>query len=139
MKVKVLNIGVVKKDNKILLRKKPDGSEPYKETWYMFGGIVENGTNPNDSLKEMIFNQTNIQIDVVENISWDTEIKVDHDGTLTQFIYLNSICEYVSGDLDIKDDKIEKLEYIDINDLVNYDIVPPAVKLLKELNYLNKF
>ncbi len=136
MKIKVLNIGIIKKDNKILMRKKPAGSKPYKETWYMFGGIVENGLNPNEALKEMIYNQANININISENISWDTEIKEDHDGILTQFIYLNSICEYISGDLIIKDDKIEKLEFIEIDNLKSYDIVPPAFKLLKELHYI---
>ncbi len=136
MQIKVLNIGVVKKDNKILMRKKPDGSKPYKETWYSFGGIVEDGINPNDALKEMIYNQTNIIVKVIENISWDTEIKEDHDGVLTQFIYLNSICEFVSGELEIKDNNIEKLDFIEMNNLSDYDIVPPSVKLFKELGYI---
>lgn len=136
MEIKVLNIGVVKKDDKILMRKKPNGALPYKETWYMFGGVVENGINPNEALKEMIFNQTNIKVKIIKNISWDTEIKHDLDGIEKQFIYLNSVCEFISGDLQIKDKNIEKLEYIAINELGDYDIIPPAVKLFKELNYL---
>ena len=32
MKTKVLHIGIVEHDRKILMGKKPEGSEPYKET-----------------------------------------------------------------------------------------------------------
>lgn len=41
MVIKVLNIGVIQKEDTILMRKKPDGSLPYKETWYIFGCIIE--------------------------------------------------------------------------------------------------
>ena len=41
MKTKILSIGIIKNGNTILLRKKPDGSAPYKETWYLFGGEVD--------------------------------------------------------------------------------------------------
>ncbi len=38
MKTKILNIAVIENNGKVLMRKKPDGSLPYKETWYLFGG-----------------------------------------------------------------------------------------------------
>ena len=49
MKTKVLNIAVIEYEGKILMRKKPDGSLPYKETWYAFGGEVTEGKNPEEA------------------------------------------------------------------------------------------
>lgn len=36
----------MKKDDAILMRKKPDGSPPYKETWYIFGAGATSDVAP---------------------------------------------------------------------------------------------
>lgn len=137
MKTKVLNIAVIKHNGKILMRKKPDGSLPYKETWYSFGGEVVNGKTPEDAAKEIVKMQTGLNIKLRENLSWDTEIKIDLDGETKQFIYLNSLYDYIDGELKIGENQnIEKLEWIPIEELKNYDIVPPSIILFKKLGYL---
>jgi ADP-ribose pyrophosphatase YjhB (NUDIX family) len=137
MKTKILNIAVIEKDGKILMRKKPDGSLPYKETWYSFGGEVLDGISPEEATKKIVKDQASINIKLRENLSWDTEIKKDLDGIQKRFIYLDSLYDYVDGDLCIGEDQnIEKLEWISINELSNYDIVPPSVILFKKLGYL---
>lgn len=136
MKTKVLNIAVIENNGKILMRKKPDGSLPYNETWYSFGGEVKEGISPEEAAKEIVKAQTGIDIKLRENLSWDTEIKKDLDGEVKQFIYLDSLYDYVSGELKIgKNENIEKLEWVAIEDLVKYDIVPPSVILFKKLGY----
>ena len=137
MKTKVLSIAVIEHEGKILMRKKPAGSPPYKETWYSFGGEVISGKSPEDAAGEMVKQQTGIDIRLRENLSWDTEIKNDLDGDLKQFIYLDSLYDYVDGELVIGDNEnIEKLEWIPIENLDEYDIVPPSVILFKKLGYL---
>lgn len=136
MKIKILSIGVVKKDNDILFRKKPDGSLPYKETWYIFGGEV--GTteiDPDQALILQVKEQAGITISIIDRIGWDTEIKKDHDGEEKLFIYLDSLCSYVSGELKLGTG-IEKLEWVPIDQLSKYDIVPPSVTLFKKMGYL---
>ena len=137
MKTKVLNIVVIEHDGKILMRKKPDGSLPYKETWYSFGGEVTNGIRPEVASQEIVKLQTGINIKLRENLSWDTEIKKDLDGEIKQFIYLDSLYDYVDGELQIGENQnVEKLEWIPIEKLSEYDIVPPSTILFKKIGYL---
>jgi len=137
MKTKILNIAVIEHNGKILMRKKPDGSLPYKETWYLFGGEVNNGISPEEATKELVKLQTGINIKLRENLTWDTEIKNDLDGERKQFIYLDSMYDYIDGELKIGEDQnIEKLEWIPVEDLPKYDIVPPSIVLFNKLGYL---
>ena len=135
MDTKVLIIGIVKKDGAILMRKKPDGSAPYKETWYIFGATATPSISVDDAIKAEIFQKSGVKVSVKNKISWDTEIKHDLDGIEKFFVYLDVICEYESGELTLSEG-IEKLEWIKIEDLDNYDIVPPSRILFKKLGYL---
>ena len=110
MKTKILIIAVVVKDDSILMRKKPDGSLPYKETWYLFGAELESGKTIEDSIKDELLNKTGVKIELDKQLSWDTEVKKDLDGEVKQFVYLDVLCSFVFGDLKIGDEAIEKLE-----------------------------
>jgi ADP-ribose pyrophosphatase YjhB (NUDIX family) len=135
MKTKVLVIAVIKKGEAILMRKKPEGSLPYRETWYLFGGELEPGKTPEEAAQGIVLAQTGVKIRVVEQSSWDTEVKADLDGEVKQFVYLDAIFEYVSGDL-VAGAGIEKLEWAPIEKLAEYDIVPPSRALFQKLGYL---
>jgi 8-oxo-dGTP pyrophosphatase MutT (NUDIX family) len=136
MQTKVLVIGVVKNGNKVLMRKKPDGSLPYKETWYLFGGEISGQSAPEAAIEEAVLSQTGATVKAREKFSWDTEIKHDLDGVEKYFVYLDMLCEYVSGDL-VPGEGIEKLEWVEIRDLAEYDIVPPSRKVFEKLGYLH--
>lgn len=137
METKVLNIAVIENNGRILMRKKPDGSPPYKETWYIFGGEVTNGKSPEETAKEIVKLQTGINIKLRKNLGWDTEIKKDLDGKLKQFIYLDSLYDYIDGELKIGENQnIEKLEWIPIENLEKYEIVPPSKILFRKLGYI---
>lgn len=136
MKTTILIIGVIKNGDKILLRKKLDGSPPYKETWYIFGAELNaENQNPEEVLKAILKKQTGIEIKPTERLGWDTETKPNHDGEITFYVYLDYLCEYVSGDL-VPAEGIEKLEWASISELGNYDLVPPSRKLFTKLGYL---
>jgi ADP-ribose pyrophosphatase YjhB (NUDIX family) len=137
MKTKVLVIGVVEKDGKVLMRKKPEGSLPYKETWYLFGGELTAGVTVEQAIINQVKNQTGIDIKITKKPSWDTEIKADLDGEVKMFIYLDTLCRYITGDLKILDPSIEKLHWIAKDDLENYEIVPPSRELFKKLGYIS--
>lgn len=136
MKKTVLVIGIIKDGNRILLRKKPDGSPPYKETWYLFGGELNaDNQDPEGVLRSTLRKQAGIDIKPVERLGWDTETKPDRDGNTTFYIYLDYLCEYTSGEL-VPAEGIEKLEWVPIEQLSNYDLVPPSRKLFKKIGYL---
>jgi len=136
MQTKVLIIGVVKKDGAILMRKKPDGSPPYKETWYMFGAEVTSDVDPGQALIDEVRAKSGVTVAVKNKFSWDTETKHDLDGIEKFFVYLDVECEYVSGDIQIAEG-IEKIEWIKPENLSSYDIVPPSRVLFEKLGYLN--
>jgi len=135
MKVKILVVGIVRKGNKILLRKKPKGSPPYKETWYLFGGELVGVSTPEKAIQSQLEKQAGIKIKMIKQLSWDTEVKKDRDGERKLFVYLDCMCEYVSGKLQPAKG-IERLEWVNIKELSKYDHVPPSRKLLKKLGYL---
>lgn len=135
MLIKILVIGIVKKGNSILLRKKPEGSPPYKETWYLFGGELTGDTTPEEVIQSQLEKQVGIKIKMIESLGWDTEVKEDHDGKRKLFVYLDCLCEFLSGEL-LLGEGIERLEWVNINDLNNYDHVPPSRKLLEKIGYL---
>lgn len=135
MEIKILIIGIIKKDNQILLRKKPEGSLPYKETWYLFGGELRVDETIEKTIQQTLKEQAGIEVKTMDPIGWDTEVKKDIDGIEKYFVYLDLICQYVSGEL-TPGEGIEKLEWSDIDKLGSYDHVPPSRIVLKKLGYL---
>lgn len=135
MQTKVLIVAVVKKDGSILMRKKPEGSPPYKETWYIFGAEATPYVDSDQAIIDEVKSKSGINIKVIKKISWDTEIKNDLDGVEKFFIYLDVECEYESGE--IITDGIEKIEWVRPEDLSHYDIVPPSRILFEKLGYSN--
>lgn len=135
MKTKILVIGVVKKGDSVLMRKKPDGSLPYKETWYIFGGELTPDVTYEQAIVDEVRSKAGVVVKLTEKLSWDTEVKHDIDGEEKLFVYLDTICDYVSGDL-VPAEGIERLEWVPISELANYDIVPPSRILFKKLGYI---
>lgn len=136
METKVLVVAIIEKDGKILLRKKPDGSPPYTETWYIFGAKLVAGQDIEATLQSHVRAQAGIGIQLNKQLGWDTEVKADLDGVVKQFVYLDVSCRYVSGELRPASG-IEKLEWVATEDLVHYDNVPPSKKLFKKLGYIS--
>jgi hypothetical protein len=135
MKNKILVIGVIEREDSILMRKKPDGSKPYKETWYSFGAESTGEDTPENIFKTWVFKELGIKIEIKKRLGWDTEVKVDHDGEIKNFVYLDILCEYISGETKIPDGA-EKVEWIPKEELSSYEIVPPSITLFKKLGYL---
>lgn len=135
MQTKVLIVGVVKKDGAILMRKKPAGSPPYKETWYIFGAEATSDVDPDQAIIDEVRVRSGVSVVVTNKISWDTEVKHDLDGIEKFFVYLDVECEYISGDI-VVGEGIEKIEWVQQEDLSSYDIVPPSRILFEKLGYL---
>ncbi len=138
MKTKVLIVAVVENENgEILLRKKPAGSPPYEQTWYIFGAEFMAGEELDAVLANHIEKQTGIKSEIVDRLGWDHEIKPDIDGETKHFIYLDVLSRYVSGELTLSPG-VEKLEWVAKDKLHEYDNVPPSVKLFKKLGWIKE-
>lgn len=102
METEVLIVSVVMKHNAVLMRKKPEGPAPYKETWCIFGATATPEMSPDDSIVNEVKNKAGINIAIKNKISWDTEVKNDIDGIQKFFIYLDVLCEYVIASKSIR-------------------------------------
>ena len=136
MQTKVLIVAVVKKDGAILMRKKPDGSPPYKETWYIFGAEATSNVDPDQAIIDEVRSKSGVNVTVTSKISWDTEVKNDLDGIEKFFVYLDVECEYGSGEIVVAEG-IEKIEWVNPENLSLYDIVPPSRILFEKLGYIS--
>lgn len=130
-------MSIVEKDDTILFRKKPIGSKPYTETWYLFGVELVSGNDPQETLVTYLQKTIGISVTIIKSLGWASEVKEDTDGEMTQFIYLDTLCAYISGEPQIPQGA-EKIEWLSKNSLSSYDIVPPAVDLLTRVGYLSK-
>src|SRR5579872_1417228 len=133
---KELIIAVIEKDGSILMRKKLQGSPPYKESWYSFVCDRIPGQDDSATIKNYLEDVLGINVEVnLKSVPFGTEIKKDHDGTEKNFIYINLLCKYISGNPKIPQGA-ERVEWIPKDKLNEYNIIPPAVKLLKVLGYM---
>lgn len=136
MQTKVLIVAIVENDNgDILLRKKPAGSPPYLETWYIFGAELAPGEDIQLTLRQHIIKQAGVSTTIASELSWDVEVKADIDGVVKQFVYLDVLCRYDSGELRLSEG-VERLEWVPKTELIEYDNVPPSVKLFHKLGYI---
>lgn len=133
---KTLIIAVIENDDAILMRKKPFGSEPYKETWYLFGCELISDQDNSTTLKNYLKTEFGVDVEVNgEQISFANEVKMDHDGIEKFFTYINMQCRYLGGTL-VVPKGLERVDWVPKEKLANYDLVPPSVLLLKKLGYL---
>ena len=136
MLTKVLIVAIVENEQgDVLMRKKPDGSPPYTETWYIFGAELQPGEDIAETLRVHIKNQVGIEAELVDRLGWDDEVKADLDGVTKQFIYLDVCSRHVSGEITLTPG-IEKLEWVPKNKLHEYDLVPPSRKLFTKLGWV---
>lgn len=137
MDTKVLIVAVVENENgDVLLRKKPEGSPPYEQTWYIFGAELMAGEDIEKTLVAHVQKQAGVTVAFRQRVGWDTEIKNDLDGVRKHFVYLDVICDYVSGEI-TWGEGIETIEWVPRSKLAEYDNVPPSVELFKQLGYIN--
>ncbi len=136
IQTKNLIIAVVDKGDALLMRKKPIGSAPYEETWYLFGCERISGQEDSMTMKDYLKKEIGIEVEVdLKSIPSAEETKPDHDGITKHFTYINLLCHYKSG-VPLLPKGTEKIEWLPKDKLADYDLVPPSVKLLKGMGYM---
>lgn len=135
LETKTLLMAVIKDADRILMRKKPAGSPPYKETWYLFGCEPDSNQKNEAILADYLEEALDIKTSSIKQIEEDVEIKKDIDGITKKFIYKDFKCIYQSGTPKIPQGA-EDVRWIPVDKLSEYDIVPPTIKLLKKIHIL---
>lgn len=136
MKSRIIVVGLIKKDNRILLGQKPPGKGPYPDTWHLPGGGVNlEEENCEDAIIREITEETGLQVKNLSKVAWDTDIEPDKNGEETYYIFLQFSCDYASGLLLVGDD-IASFEWVDVNSLSNYNLNKPTKVLLEKLGYI---
>src|SRR3989344_8229566 len=123
---KKLLIAVIQNGDKILMRKKPAGSLPYKETWYLFGCEPKPDQEDSSTLTQYAKENLGIDIHSIVPIGEDSEVKQDYDGLVKKFVYVSFDCFYRNGIPKVPAGA-ESVEWIAKDKLHKYDIVPPSV------------
>lgn len=72
---------------------------------------------------------------MTQRLGWDTEVKPSEQEVETFYIYLDTLCEYISGELK-PGPGIFHLEWVDIEKLGEYELNPPTNKLFRRVGYL---
>lgn len=134
MKTVLMAIAVIRKDDQILIRKFDPNRNPYKEPWGLFGGRLEGDGTVVEMLNRELQDRWNMTVRITEQLTWDEDQKIDHDGEEKRFIYLDALCELASGDPRPINPN-EELKWVAIADLASYQQVPPGVRLFKKLGY----
>jgi len=135
MNTVLMPIAVVKKEDRILIRKMDPEKSPYAELWALFGGRVEGNDSILDALNRELSDRWNFTVSITEKLWWNEEIKVDHDGEEKRFIYLDVLCSIADGEPKPINNK-ELLQWVLVSELNQYDVNPPTRTLLAKLGYL---
>lgn len=135
MKTVLMAIAVIKKGDRVLLRKFDPAKNPYKEPWGLFGGRLEGDGTVGELLNKELHERWNMRVKISESLSWDEDQKVDHDGEEKRFIYLDALCELAEGKPSPVNPN-EELQWVSLDELPNYDQNPPGKKLFKKLGWL---
>jgi len=136
MNTVLMPVAVIKNEDKVLLRKMDPEKSPYKELWALFGGRVENGGSIVDALNKELSDRWNFTVSIAEKLWWNEETKVDHDEIEKRFVYLDALCNIVSGEPKSVNEN-ELLVWVPIGELKQYDLNPPTRILLARLGYLD--
>lgn len=117
------------KEEKVLLAKRKTGDEEVLGKWEFPGGKVEPGESDTNAIER--------------EIKEEFELKIKAEEFLTNSIceYSTKIvnlklykCKYISGEFKLHDHS--EYKYINLNELLNYDLAPadiPLAKYVKEM------
>jgi ADP-ribose pyrophosphatase YjhB (NUDIX family) len=134
MKTVVMAIAVIRKDDQVLIRKFDPAKNPYKEPWGLFGGRLDGEGTVEEQLNRGLQERWNMTVTIREQLTWDTDQKVDHDGEEKRFIYLDALCDLATGEPSALNPN-EALKWVPVTELKAYQQVPPGVRLFEKLGY----
>lgn len=131
MKNIIVVAALLKKDNKILIARRSTGNDSVLGKWEFPGGKVESNETEEQAIKREINEEFMITIKAQKYIT--NTVHIYPTKTVDLRLYE---CTYVSGNITLHDHY--EYKWIDIKDLLTYDLAPADISLatyLKESNY----
>lgn len=136
MKSRVIVVGVIEKEGKILLGQKKSNVGPYPNSWHLPGGGINLGEESiEDALCREIREETNIEIKNIIPFGFDEDREPNKHGELTHYIFLDFHADYLSGKLKPGDD-MNTLQWVNKNKIKTLNLNKPTIKLLKKQKLL---
>lgn len=120
---------LIKKDNNVLIARRSTGDENVLGKWEFPGGKVEPNETEGHAIEREI--KEEFELDIKANKYITNNICEYPTKTVDLRLYE---CEYISGEFKLHDHS--EYKWVNINELLNYDLAPadiPLAKYLKEL------
>jgi len=120
-----VSAAIIKKDGKILIAQR-NRNQSLALKWEFPGGKVEPNESIKQGLKREIREELNIDIEVKEKLG---EILFEHSNNILKLTAFYA--EWVSGDLEALEH--ERLEWVTVEELENFDFAPADMYFVKKL------
>lgn len=137
MKFRVIVVGVIEKEGKILLGKKPENIGPYPNTLHIPGGGVDlDKETLVEALKREMKEEAGIEINNIEPIGFDEDYEKDKNNEMTHYVFLSF---HATCDTDVltASDDMKEMRWFMKYELKNLNLNKPSQKLLKKLGFIN--
>jgi len=136
MKARIIVVGLIEKDGKLLLGKKSMNVGPYANTWHIPGGGINlDKESLEEALRREMKEEARIEIQDIEQIGFDEDNEQDKYGEITHYIFLDFKANYASGEIKANDD-MKILKWVGKDELKNLNLNKPTRKLFKKLNFI---
>jgi ADP-ribose pyrophosphatase YjhB (NUDIX family) len=136
MQTVLMGVAVVRRGDRLLLRKVDPARNPYKEPWALFGGRLDGEGEIETLLNQELTARWRMSVSIIERLWWDEDKKADHDGITKRFVYLDVLCELTPTSNPHPANPHEELAWVELGDLTSYELNPPTLILLKKLGCL---
>jgi ADP-ribose pyrophosphatase YjhB (NUDIX family) len=127
--------GVVFWDDKVVLVKR--GKEPGYGKWGIPGGAVKLGENMEEAVKREIYEETNIDVDVLQIVKVvDPIIKSEDKRVKYHYVLVDFLCKYKSGRLRSNSDVLDARAVM-FSELAGYDLPEITLEVIKKASGLH--
>lgn len=137
---KIIAIGIVQNENgEILLSRRLDPKiKDAHLKWDVPGGSNEFGEALEDTVAREVLEETGLEVEVLEMFPKGVQMIWQHDDYEQHTLVFCYSCRHLNGDLQLDDHKIDKLKWIKVRDVLDFDLLP-ATREFIELGIKMKF
>ncbi len=108
------------------------GHEPYRGYWGMPGGAVELGETVADALRREVLEETGLEVEVGELVTYRDAVARRADGSLSyHYVIMYHLARVTGGDLRAGDDAA-RAAWIPLGDVPSLRLVPGLAQVLAE-------
>jgi ADP-ribose pyrophosphatase YjhB (NUDIX family) len=127
---------IIERDGKMLLGKKAPGVGPYPDMWQIPGGGANiESESLEEAVKREVKEECGIEIYDLEQVAFDEDYAKNKENEMVHYVFLQF---HVLTDEDrvTPGDDMAHLEWVKKEDLKNYNLCAPSVKMFKKLGLI---